>query len=273
MSTTDLLWIIVVGTTVVISFIGVFIGVVVLNQRKLIASQEAKLKESRRVQELLQEIPKQIIGAQEHERARLARDLHDGINQMLASVKYRLHTAKSRGPANEDLEASFDSLLIDLERTMEEVKRISHNLHPKALDDLGFHAAVRSFCDEFSERSGIEVLTDLTSLPEKMEDDVKIGLFRIIQESFQNIEKHANAKRVVLSTGRTTAPEPSLFITITDNGRGFRTDAMGKGSERTHPGLGITTMRERASLLGGSLEIRSAPNGGTTCILTIPEIT
>ncbi|HEV8539109.1 MAG TPA: histidine kinase [Bacteroidota bacterium] len=271
MSASELIWIVIVGTTIILSFIGFIIALVVVNQRRFIASQNEKLKESKRAEELLRQIPKRIIEAQEQERARVARELHDGVNQMLASIKYRLHSAKTKNSTPEPvLTESLEHLLVDLERTMEEVKRLSHNLHPKALDDLGFQAAVRSLCDEFTDRTRIPVEYRVGHLPRELNHDEEVAVFRIIQESLRNIERHAHASEVTIAMARNGEENAKLKVLISDNGRGFDSASAGVNPSQRLGGLGITTMAERATIMGGRLDIQSKAGEGTIVTLHLP---
>ncbi len=264
---TEILWVISLFTAIVIILFGFFIAVIMVNQRKFINIQNEKLAESKRLEEVLRRIPRQMIEVQEEERARVARDLHDGINQMLASINYRAHALRKQ-PSRRDpqLDESVQHLLNDLEKTMDEVKRISHDLRPQALDDLGFEAAVKTMCLEFAQRTKIGIKCKFGGLPENMLKETELGIFRIIQEALNNIEKHAKASSVVLES---ETHDAMFSIAITDNGHGFVEHNAGLTAGRRR-GLGLNTMRERALSIGGVLDIRATPNRGTTVTVRIP---
>lgn len=269
-SPVDLLLFILVGAGAIVILATFFIAIVITNQRKVIAAQREKLAESKRVQEILQRIPQQIIRAQEEERSRIARELHDGINQMLASIMYRLHTLRvPRRSENHEAESgdAMNAIARDLEKTIEEVKRISHHLHPKVFDNLGFEAAVRALCDEFGKRTHMTIEYSFGDLLAALSSDTGLVVYRIIQEALRNIETHAHAQHVSIEAARI---DSKLRIVIQDNGRGFDNEATASNTEHQR-GLGLTTMKERAAAIGGSLEIQSAPTHGTRVVLQIPR--
>ena len=266
----DLIWIIIIGTGFILTFVGFFITTVITNQRRFIAVQREKLEESLRAEGLLRQIPGKILEGQEDERKRVARELHDGINQMLASVKYRLHTMKAISGDHPRVVRNITDLLVDLDKTMDEVKRISHNLHPKVLDELGFNAAVRSLCDQFTARTNILVHHALLSSTKDFTSKaLELGMFRIVQEGLRNIEKHAHANEVWIAAIQT---DSLITIEIRDNGDGFVPGNAGerKNNSPSLSGLGLHTMKERAALLGGTVDVHSIKDIGTTVLVKIP---
>ncbi len=263
----DLLWVTGVGTGVILLLSVFFLTMIISNQKRVVRSQKEKLEESMRLEEILREIPAKIIRGQEEERRRVAKELHDGINQMLASVKYRLHAFRLAKPTTDDsVLALITDASSDLTQTMQEIRRISHNLLPKGLDELGFEAAVRNLCEEFQERTQIQTCFTMQGDTISFQKDCELGVYRILQEALQNIEKHAHATRVDIHC----SVEGTLWMmTVQDNGKGFES-----GNEttkrQTSSGIGISTMKERSNLIGGTLEIQSAPGGGTTLTLKFP---
>ena len=268
MPTIDLLWVTGVGTGVILLLSVFFLAMIISNQKRVVRSQKEKLEESMRVEEILREIPAKIIRGQEEERRRVAKELHDGINQMLASVKYRLHAFRLAKATNDDsVIALINDASGDLTQTMQEIRRISHNLLPKGLDELGFEAAVRNLCEEFQERTGIQIGFTIQGGMISFQKDCELGVYRILQEALQNIEKHAHATRVDIQCSL----QGTIWImTVQDNGNGFESgNEMMKGQMSN--GIGISTMKERANLIGGTLEIQSAPGGGTTLTVKFPH--
>jgi two-component system NarL family sensor kinase len=264
-----------ITTGVVLVILGFFIASVIVNQRRYIRVQQEKLAESRRVEEILRDMPQHILQAQEDARSRIARDLHDGINQMLASIRYRLHSLTTRASDTESTQSpstvnreSVEHLLHDLEQTMDEVKRISHNLHPKLFDDLGFVPAVRELCDEFSDRTHVNVRCGLSNMPSDLPKEIGLALFRISQEALQNVEQHAHAKNVTIDACRDA---DSYLLTICDDGKGCNGNH--SNAMKQHRSIGLKTMKERAALIGGSLDIRSIPDHGTTISVRFPAPT
>jgi two-component system NarL family sensor kinase len=272
------LWIIVTGTLVIVIFAGFFIATVIVNQKRFIRIQNEKLRESIQLQQALRERPRHIIKAQEEERRRVARDLHDGISQMLSSIMYKLHAIKTHlstqnGSITGEVAGLADTVTGDCEKTLDELKRIAHNLRPKMFDELGFHATVRTLLDDFSKRTGINV----EYAPESGESDdrppipqeIGLGLFRILQEGLTNIEKHARATSVIVTS---SADGLVCRMTLADDGRGIGpvrpTPTPGEGFK--YRGLGLLSMKERAELLGGQCDIVPNNPSGTKIVVEIP---
>jgi PAS domain S-box-containing protein len=225
----------------------------------LVVTDITARKEAERVR---RELSRGIINAQEQERQRVARELHDGVNQLLASAKYRLGsiTQKRSGPYGEDIRQVGELV----EKAIGEVRLISRNLRPSELDDLGLIAALRSLTHEFGRRSGMTARfkSATASCPSHMPKEVEMTLYRIAQEALNNVEKHSRAVRVelALSCNRTQA-----LLTIYDNGRGFSRRGISGVS-----GWGLQNMNERAALLGGKFEALSVLKRGTKIMVRLP---
>jgi PAS domain S-box-containing protein len=225
------------------------------------------ITQRKRAEAELRALPQRIIKAQEAERSRIARDLHDGINQMIASVKMRLHKVESSlpdlKPAAREILARCDRLLV---KVLEENRRIAHNLRPTDLDNLGLADACASFCNEVQSRAGIKVQHRIELPATRLPAATELHLFRIVQEAINNIEKHSSATTVKLHF---KIEDNAVVLKIKDDGRGFdsKTSKRGKG---TGHGLGLTNMRERALSLGGSYEIQSTKGKGTTILVRAP---
>jgi two-component system NarL family sensor kinase len=211
-----------------------------------------------------QELSRSIINAQERERQRVARDLHDSVNQLLASAKYRLGSI-SVHQANEGIHENLHQVRDLVERAITEVRAISRNLRPSELDDLGLMAALRSLTHEFQKRTGIrsQFSSETAACPPHMPKEVEMTVYRIAQEALNNVEKHSRAHRMSMSMG---CAGTHVLLTIRDNGKGFTPQfASSKKS-----GWGLENMAERASLLGGRLEIISSLKKGTRVSVRIP---
>ena len=224
------------------------------------------ITDRKRADEELRRLPRRIIEAQETERQRVAREIHDGVNQVIASVKMRLLQLAGCAPLNpaaREILGRCDKLLVQV---LEENRRIAHNLRPSDLDELGLAAACRNFCKELQARTNLTVKCYLSPLRQPLPPDVDLNLFRIVQEALTNVEKHAQAKtvrvRLLLSNG-------SVVMKIQDDGCGFVRHRPGAGRGK-RLGLGLTNMRERALSLGGTCEVLSAPEKGTTINVRIP---
>jgi PAS domain S-box-containing protein len=213
-----------------------------------------------------QELSRSILNAQEQERQRVARDLHDGVNQLLASAKYRLssivaHPAAGNGEVHDNVRQVRDLV----EKAITEVRTISRNLRPSELDDLGLSAALRSLAHDFQKRTGIrsQFKSDAAACPPQMPKEVEMTLYRIAQEALNNVEKHSRATRMsmVLCCAR-----HHVLLTLRDNGKGFTPRA----ASGDRSGWGLQNMAERAALLGGHFETVSAPNQGTKVTVRLP---
>jgi PAS domain S-box-containing protein len=227
------------------------------------------ITQRKRAEEELRSLPLRIIKAQEVERSRVARELHDGVNQIIASVKMRIRNAQEGLPsfqaATREILGRCDGLLT---KALEENRRIAHNLHPADLNNLGFAAACESFCKEFRSRTSMDVQCRI-KLPAKdrLPPGIELTLFRIVQEAINNIEKYAHAKTAQLQIGLQNG---HIRLKIEDDGRGFDPKQIKRTKKKKGHGLGLANMRERALSLGGNCEIISVPKKGTTITVRIP---
>lgn len=216
------------------------------------------LHETRLADKRLQQLALKFVRFQVHERRRFARDLHDGINQLLVAVKYRLESATTKVKRNETLLTSdLESCTDVLDDTIREVRKISHDLRPSLLDDLGLERAVINLLDQFEERTNINTLAEFDVEPGELPEDIEITLYRLIHEALTNIERHSQASRVQLMIWM---EGKELKFTLSDNGIGFSPADM-----RSSPsGIGLKNMQERVELLGGRFTIRSKLGEGTS---------
>jgi PAS domain S-box-containing protein len=223
------------------------------------------ITERTRVEGELRQLSQRIIEAQEAERSRVARELHDGVNQIIASAKMRLRKGQdlALSPAAREILARCDRLLV---QALEENRRIAHNLRPSELDELGLACACRNFCKELQSRADLVVTCRITRLKERMSPTVELNLFRVVQEALSNIEKHAQAKTARLEL---KIQNGSVWLDIRDDGIGFDLQRA-KAHKRSRVGLGLSNMRERCAALGGTYEIQSARGKGTTIAVRVP---
>jgi two-component system NarL family sensor kinase len=211
------------------------------------------LYEQRAADGKLRTMAHKVVLSQETERSRVARELHDGVSQWLASVKFVFESALvqlERGTG--DATVTLRSGLAQMRGVMADVRRISHDLRPTLLDDLGLSSALEQIAREFGERSGVAVETQLDSLP-KIPEAAATAMFRVVQEALGNVAKHADAKHVWLQLRYS---DIGLELQLRDDGRGF--DVSDK-LRQAREGLGLTNMRERMETLGGKFSIQSAP--------------
>ncbi|ROT98574.1 cache domain-containing protein [Histidinibacterium lentulum] len=200
----------------------------------------------------LKALTQRIIDAQEEERGRVARELHDSISQILVSVRYALELARRRlGPGDARASESLDKGLGALGQAIQEVRRISRDLRPGVLDDLGLGPALQSLTDDFSARTGIAVAFQTVVFRNRLDQDARIALYRIAQEALTNIERHSGADRVEMCLRGHRA---GAVLRIADNGSGMA--AQGRQS-----GLGLRNMAERMEQLGGTLKVTSGADG------------
>jgi two-component system NarL family sensor kinase len=239
-----------------------WIGAIALAALGVIAVCGAVLNisEHRSADVKLKRLARQVVDSQEQERARLSRELHDGISQMLVSVKLLLESALARFERGETrvpaAEAALSTSLGRLADTLREVRQISHALRPAMLDDLGLAAALEQLARELGEQGTLDVrFESVTRAPVSarpaLPDAVNTVLFRIAQEALTNNVRHARATRALLTLDLT--PD-AVTLTIADNGEGFDVDA---ALVDPQSGVGLRNMRERLDALGATLSIAS----------------
>ena len=218
----------------------------------------------RRAEEMLREFSRHIVQLQEEERRRVARELHDGVNQVLTAVSFGIEAIEEKiHRRDRDALAQIEKTRQLLDEVIQEIRRISYNLRPSVLDDLGLLAAVRSLCDEFSTRTQTRVDLAYSRFPEHLPRELETTLYRILQEALNNIEKHAEATGVKLHFA---SEDSYIRVSIQDDGRGF--DAPRK--ERESRGSGLNNMKERAALVDGALKIESLRDSGTEIVVRLP---
>ena len=200
-----------------------------------------------------------VVRAQEQERRRLARDLHDEVNQALTAILLRLEALAQDLPSPEAEELAGVKRLVD--QAMEELLSLGRQLRPSALDDHGLVPALETQVKRFGRHAGIEVSLVAEGEWDGLDEDKQATIYRVGQEALSNVVQHAQAKRVQV---RLAAEDGGTELVVEDDGRGFRPSANG------HDGLGLGGMAERARLVGGELEVSSTPGAGTTVRLTIP---
>jgi len=201
-----------------------------------------------------------VVSAQELERRRLARELHDETGQALTSILLGLKEVEDAG-SPDDFRAAAAQLRELVVTTLRDVRRLAVELRPKALDDFGLVPALERLAETFAEQTGIEVELEPQLGSERLPSEIETALYRITQEALTNVVKHAQAERVSIVL---TRREGSVMAVIEDNGRGFEPDA-----PQEH-GLGMLGMQERIALLDGKLTVESPSRGGTTLAVEVP---
>jgi PAS domain S-box-containing protein len=220
----------------------------------------ADITDQKLAQESLEKIGGKLIEAQEEERSRIARELHDDICQRLALLSMELEQANrgsntGRSPKLEEIRRHCAEIAVD-------VQALSHKLHSSKLEYLGLAAAIRSYCREFSQQHDVSVQFAAENVPNFLPRDISLSLFRVTQEALQNALKHSGVREfsVVLRSS-----ENEIQLEVSDLGAGF--DVEGAKLDR---GLGLVSMQERAHLVHGSFTIESAENGGTRILVRVP---
>lgn len=227
-----------------------------------ICSLLLQISEKKVADEKLQALAIRVVNTQDEERRRVARELHDGISQSLVAVKFAIeeaeyHHTSSAAQSLSNIQKSASML----DKTLSDVRRISKDLHPSVLDDLGLIVAVESLSDEFSLRTGIETKLNTAQVRNLLPQDAKTTLYRIVQEAFNNIEKHSNASQVTVDI---IFEGEWLKLKITDNGVGF------DPNDKIKNGLGFRSMNERLLHLNGRLAVDST-NNGTSVLAYLPK--
>ncbi|MCF2938347.1 sensor histidine kinase [Paenibacillus alkaliterrae] len=228
-------------------------------------NQVTRILESAKTRHLL---GLKIILAQEEERKRIAREIHDGPAQSLANIVLRTEIAERMLIKQEFVMVQEE--LVDLKGQvrsgLEEIRKIIFNLRPMALDDLGLVPTLRKFTQDFEEKTKIHTVFELTGREARMPSAMEAAIFRLVQEAFTNAYKHASASHIILEIN--FRPE-HISLVIQDNGVGFRSDWIEQDAgNNTH--FGLVGMRERIELIEGRMDIDSNPGQGTKIMIDIP---
>jgi PAS domain S-box-containing protein len=211
------------------------------------------------------ELGRRMMNAQEADRTGIARELHDDIGQSLAVLKIQMLRAGQPVSGHPEMaHASLKDLSVKLEKIINRVSRLSHNLHSSELELLGLVVAVKGHCRECSEQLRIPIHCSCDHLEEKLDGVIALAFLRVLQEGLHNIVKHSGAKSI---TVRLTCSDQVLSLEIRDDGVGFDVEAA-----RLAAGLGLISMRERIHLISGEFQILSSPGQGTTITARAPIV-
>ncbi len=204
-----------------------------------------------------------LINAQEQERSRLAREIHDDFSQRLAILSADLALAEEM-VKEPKVREELRKLWGKIDEIGTDLRSVSRRLHSSTLETLGLTAGIRSFCAEFSSQSAIKVVFDHKSVPKSTNPDIALCLFRIVQEGLRNVRTHSRATKVdVWLEGNAEG----ISLTLSDDGVGFKL----ADSVASH-GIGLRSMRERARILGGTFKVQSSPGQGTRIAVTVPGV-
>lgn len=239
--------------------------VVDITDRKLAEGARLRYPSTERelAEEALSMASQRLIQAQEQERSRLARELHDDISQRLAMLAVNLEGLKQGLPDSADvLGRQIGGVHEQVVAIGKEIQALSHRLHSPKLELLGLAATASSFCKEFSDQKKVEIEFQSESVPKELPQEIALCLFRVLQEALQNAIKHSGSHHLQVSL---RGGESEVELTVQDSGVGFEPEAAIKG-----PGLGLTSMKERLKLVDGQLSIDSKLQGGTTIQARVP---
>ena len=225
------------------------------------------MTEARRTEGLLRALTHRVVQVQEAERGRVALELHDHITQLLCAVLVRTEVLADKLPARDGpAKREAMKLLELLGQTAEEVERISRNLRPSVLDELGLVALMRDISTDFAERTGVSLRLTSLQLSARLPADIELTLYRILQEALKNVEQHARARHVTVCL---TLPGAFVQLVIHDDGVGFNPEHH-PARRNGNSGLGLLSMRERATYVGGDFKIKSVHRAGTDIAVRIP---
>jgi PAS domain S-box-containing protein len=228
------------------------------NDIAIVQATMIDISELKRSELAVADMTRKLIEAQEQERARIGRELHDDINQRLALLSLELEQLQENPSQIESRLQEFRRRIGELSN---DVQALSHDLHSSKLEYLGVIAGMKSWCKEFAERHKMEI--DFRSdVPGAVPLQVGLPLFRVVQEALNNVIKHSGVKRIEIQLGEDSG---EIHLVISDLGKGFDVEAALKGK-----GLGLTSMRERVRLVGGTIAIESKPMGGTIIHVRVP---
>lgn len=220
------------------------------------------ITEQKQAEQALSMVNRRLIEAQEEERNRIGRELHDDINQRIAILGIRLDTLGNNALLAPEVAREVLQIMQELEELGGDVQELSHSLHSSKLEYVGLAAAAASLCKETSIRSKTRIDFRAESIPKNLPKDISLCLFRVLQEAMQNAIKHSGASQVSVSLNG----EPDVIrLTIRDSGIGFDVEEAFKRG-----GIGLSTIRERLKLVNGTLSIESQPQQGTTIRANAP---
>ncbi|MGH7867660.1 MAG: histidine kinase, partial [Candidatus Dormibacteraceae bacterium] len=219
---------------------------------------DTDMTERKEAEDALRKLSGRFLGMQDEERRRIARELHDSTAQTLSGLALGLATLQNGGLSDPQTAARILQECWDLaDQASQEIRNLSHLLHPPDLDTMGLLPAVRWHTLRFADRTGIQVDLDLPHEPVRLPPDIELAFFRVIQESLNNIHRHSGSLTAKVRISVT--PEEAI-LQVQDHGHGIRVDSEpGRGIETV--GVGIAGMRSRLKQLGGHLEIESTHHG------------
>jgi PAS domain S-box-containing protein len=210
----------------------------------------------------LASVTRRLIEAQEQERSRIARELHDDIGQRLAILAIKLTQLQQGRPNSSELTSRIGELQKQTSEIAADIQSLSHELHSGRLQYLGIAAAIKGFCREFGEQQKVAIDFKIHDLPDRLSPDISLCFFRVLQEALHNSAKHSGVRYF---EGELWGTSDEIHLTVSDSGAGFDIDAA-----KVSRGLGLFSMEERLKILNGTLSIESKLNRGTTIHARVP---
>src|ERR1700751_5331532 len=228
------------------------------HDRPILQATMIDISEWKRADEALSGMTRKLIEAQEQERARIGRELHDDINQRLAMLSLELEQLQEN---HSEIQPRVKEVRREMAEVSNDVQAMSHDLHSSKLEYLGVVAGIKSWCNEFGERQRVEIDFG-NDVHSALPFEIGLSLFRVLQEALHNVMKHSGVKRIEVQLREDSG---EIHLIIRDSGKGFDVEAALQGK-----GLGLTSMRERVRLVNGTISIESKPMGGTTIHVRVP---
>ena len=248
---------------ILISKINIFLEIYHQKQRVIEQADKLRISELELLQakQQLEMVNLHLTEAREEERAAISMKVHDELGQAMTALKMDLNWVKQNMSNTEPAERKLDKMIAMTNDVIRRVQRISSELHPVMLDDLGLMSAIEWFCEDFEERTGIKCSLSLEDVSPR-DPSVNLALFRILQEAMTNVIRHAQATSVNIQL-MTSGHE--IVLTIADNGIGLPEDRLESGRS-----FGIISMRQRAQQCGGTIDIAGIPGAGTSIVIRMP---
>jgi len=251
--------------TILISKINVFLELYWQKQRLIENAEKLSISETEliKAKQQLEQVNKHLINVIEEERTSISFQVHDELGQSMTALKMDLNWVRQNLGKKKQAEQKLDKMIGMTKDVIRKVQRISSELHPGMLDDLGLVAAIEWYCGEFEERTGIACKLLLKEIVSE-EPSISLALFRILQEALTNVIRHSKATTAIV---KLTDSEKEIILEITDNGLGIPEEKISSGKS-----FGILSMRQRVQQCGGAIEFKNLSGQGTTLIIKIPKI-
>jgi PAS domain S-box-containing protein len=238
-----------------------------LHRKQLERQVEQRTSEVSEANRQLSLLTTRLLQLQDHERRRLARELHDSAGQLLTALGMNLYRLRRSGQLNEENERILSDADVLLQNAAGEIRTISHLLHPPLLDEKGLSTALESYVQGFEERSGIKTRLELPQADlERLPAEIELAIYRIVQEALTNVHRHSGS---ATATVRLVRSSDEVRLEIVDQGRGIPLEQRASLATDASKGVGLRAIRERIAQLGGTLELRTDPSG-TAISLKLP---